>query len=618
MPSKNYDFTGWATKNDLRCSDGRIIRRGAFLVNDGQRVPLVWNHQHNSPSDVLGHAILENRDEGVYAYCYFNNSQKGLDAKEAVRHGDVKSLSIWANGLSQNGSEVLHGNIREVSLVLAGSNPGAFIESVLAHGEAIDEFDEEGIFYTNEEIVLSHADAIDDPEGKKEKEENKKMDEKNNEEETVKDVYDTLNDKQKKAVAVIVGMAIQDAKDDGLNEEEEKGEKEEMKHNMFSDEEKENNTTYLSHDDMKKLLEDGRRLGSLRAAVKQNIEDGVLMHSIDTTGMTGPSSSTSTQTYGFRDPDMLFPEFRSLTNTPEWISREMGWVNKVLSRVHRTPFSRVKSIFADITEDDARARGYIKGKLKKEEVFTLLKRTTSPDTIYKKQKIDRDDMNDITDFDVIAWIRSEMRIMLNEEIARAILIGDGRPTSSDDHISEDHIRPIVKEAPLFNTIVKVSVPYDADEAAVAKATINAVIRSRKNYKGSGSPDFYTTEDVVTDMLLLEDNLGHKYYKTELEVATAIRAKEIVTVEPMEDAKISITENSTTKEYPLIGVLVNLTDYNVGADKGGEISMFDDFDIDYNQQKYLIETRISGALIKPYSAVTLVLDRAAKPASSGAG
>lgn len=616
MPSKNYDFTGWATKNDLRCSDGRIIRRGAFLVNDGQRVPLVWNHQHNSPSDVLGHAILENRDEGVYAYCYFNNSQKGLDAKEAVRHGDVKALSIWANGLSQNGSEVLHGNIREVSLVLAGANPGAFIESVLAHGEAIDEFDEEGIFYTNEEIMLSHADAIDNPEGKKEKEENKKMDEKNNEEETVKDVYDTLNDKQKKAVAVIVGMAIQDAKDDGPNEEEEEGEKEEMKHNMFSDEE--NNTKYLSHDDMKKIFEDGRRLGSLRESIKQNIEDGVLMHSIDTTGMTGPSSSTSTQTYGFRDPDMLFPEFRSLSNTPEWISRNMDWVNKVMSRVHRTPFSRVKSMFADITEDDARARGYIKGKLKKEEVFTLLKRTTSPTTIYKKQKIDRDDLNDITDFDVVAWIRSEMRIMLNEEIARAILIGDGRATSSDDHISEDHVRPIVKEAPLFNTIVKVSVAYDADEAAVAKATINTIIRSRKNYKGSGNPDFYTTEDTVTEMLLLEDNMGHKYYKTELEVATAIRAKEIVTVEPMEDSKISITENSTTKEYPLIGVLVNLTDYNVGADKGGEINTFDDFDIDYNQQKYLIETRISGALTKPYSAVTLVLDRAAKPASGGAG
>lgn len=389
-----------------------------------------------------------------------------------------------------------------------------------------------------------------------------------------------------------------------------------MKHNMFSDEE--NKTTYLSHDDMKKIFEDGRRLGSLRDAIKQNIEDGVLMHSIDTSGMTGHSSSTSSQTYGFRDPDMLFPEFRSLSNTPEWISRNMDWVNKVMIRVHRTPFSRVKSMFADITEDDARARGYIKGKLKKEEVFTLLKRTTSPTTIYKKQKIDRDDLIDITDFDVVAWIRSEMRIMLNEEIARAILIGDGRATSSDDHISEDHVRPIIKEAPLFNTIVKVSVAYDADEAAVAKATINAIIRSRKNYKGSGNPDFYTTEDTVTEMLLLEDNMGHKYYKTELEVATAIRAKEIVTVEPMEDSKISITENSTTKEYPLIGVLVNLTDYNVGADKGGEINTFDDFDIDYNQQKYLIETRISGALTKPYSAVTLVLDRAAKPSSGGTG
>lgn len=609
MPSENYDFSGWATKNDLRCSDGRIIRRGAFSVNDGQRVPLVWNHQHNSPSDVLGHAILENKDEGVYAYCYFNNSQKGLDAKEAVRHGDVKALSIWANGLSQNGSEVLHGNIREVSLVLAGANPGAFIESVLAHGEAIDEFDEEGIFYTNEEIVLSHSDAIDDPEGKKEEKENKMEVKKEIGEETVKDVYETLNDKQKKAVAVIVGMAIQDTKENG-DDEEEKGEKEEMKHNMFSD--GENNTSYLSHDDMKKIFDDGKRLGSLREAIKQNIKDGVLMHSVDTTGMTGPSSSTSSQAYGFRDPDMLFPEFRSLQAQPEWISRNMDWVSKVMARVHRTPFSRVKSIFADITEDDARARGYIKGSLKKEEVFTLLKRNTSPCTIYKKQKIDRDDLLDIVDFDIVAWIRSEMRVMLNEEIARAILIGDGRSTSSDDHISEEHIRPIIKEAPLFNTVVKVSVAYDADEAAVAKATINAIIRSRKNYKGSGNPDFYTTEDTITEMLLLEDANGHKFYKTEAEVSTAIRAKEIVTVEPMEDVKVSITESSTTKQYPLIGVLVNLVDYNVGADKGGEINTFDDFDIDYNQQKYLIETRISGALIKPYSAITLVLDRAAKP------
>lgn len=608
MPPKNYDFCGWATKNDLRCSDGKIIRRGAFLVNDGQTVPLVWNHQHNSPEDVLGHAVLENRDDGVYAYCEFNESPKGIAAKEAVKHGDVKSLSIWANGLNQNGSEVLHGNIREVSLVLAGANPGAFIESVLAHMEPIDEFDEEGIFYTNEEIVLIHAE-----EAEMQPEEKKKED---NEEDTVEEVYDTLSDKQKKAVAVIVGMAIQDAKGESQSEESkpEKEEKE-MRHNIFSDEDG-NEVQVLSHSDMQKIISDGKRLGSLREAVKQNIEDGVLAHSIDTTGMQGPSSSTASQTYGFRDPDMLFPEFRSMTTQPEWISRNMGWVNKVMTRVHRTPFSRVKSVFADITEDDARARGYIKGKLKKEEVFTLLKRTTSPTTIYKKQKMDRDDVIDITDFDVIAWIRAEMRVMLDEEIARAILIGDGRATSSDDHISEEHVRPIVKEAPLFNTIVKVTVENDADEAAVAKATINAIIRSRKNYKGSGSPDFFTTEDVVTEMLLIEDGIGHKLYKTEAELATTLRAKEIIPVEPMEDTKISITENSTTKEYPLIGVIVNLTDYNVGADKGGAINMFDDFDIDYNQQKYLIETRISGALIRPYSAVTLVLDRKAKPSSGG--
>lgn len=608
MPPKHYDFSGWATKNDLRCNDGRIIRRGAFIVNDGQTVPLVWNHQHNSPDNVLGHAVLENREDGVYAYCEFNESQKGKSAKEAVKHGDVKALSIWANGLTQNGPDVIHGNIREVSLVLAGSNPGAFIESVLVHGESIDEFDEEGIFYTDEEIVLSHSDAIDKPEGSKEDKkvpEEKGKGKEKEKEKTVKDVYDTLNEEQKKAVAIIVGMAIQDSKEESEKEKKEEGE--EMKHNMFSDDN--GGFPFISHSDMKQLIEDGRRLGSFKAALNQSLEDGILAHSIDTTGMIGPSDSTASQKYGLRDPEMLFPEFRSLQTQPEWISRNMGWVEKVMSRVHRTPFSRVKMMFADITEDEARARGYIKGNLKKEEVFTLLKRTVSPTTIYKKQKMDRDDILDITGFDVLAWIAGEMRLMLNEEIARSILIGDGRPTSSDDHIDDTKLIPIVKEPALFNTVVKVKVAANATEAEIAKATINAVIRSRKKYKGSGSPDFFTTEDVVTEMLLIEDELGHKLYKTEDEITTTLRAKEIIPVEVMEEVEIDVKDGETTKKYPLIGILVNLADYNVGADKGGEINMFEDFDIDYNQQKYLLETRISGALTKPFSAITLVLDKA---------
>lgn len=615
MPPKHYDFSGWATKNDLRCSDGRIIRRGAFLVNDGQTVPLVWNHQHNSPDQILGHATLENRENGVYAYCEFNDSANGKSAKEAVRHGDVKALSIWANGLNQNGSEVLHGNIREVSLVLAGANPGAFIESVIEHGEPIDDYDEEGIFYTGEDIILEHADAIDDKDGKKEsvkKEEKKMADEAKDK--TVKDVYETLNEEQKKAVAIIVGMAIADTKGEDAENENDEEEEKEMKHNAFSDDQ---GTGFepLSEESLKKIFSDAKKCGSLRDAVSQNIDDGVLAHSIDTTGMM---KATGTQNYGFNDPSMLFPEYRTLQTQPEWISRNMDWVQKVMSSVHHTPFSRVKSVYANITEDEARARGYIKGKLKKEEVFTTLKRTTDPQTIYKKQKLDRDDIIDITDFDVVAWIRAEMRVMLNEEIARAILIGDGRPTSSDDHISTDHIRPVVTDVPLYNTVVKVSVGANATESDIAKATINAIIRARKNYKGSGSPTFFTTEDTITEMLLLEDQIGHKLYKTESEIATTLRVKENVTVEVMESQTIPVKDGETTKNYPLIGVIVNLADYNVGADKGGEINMFDDFDIDYNQQKYLIETRISGALIKPFSALTIVLDKATTPTGGGGG
>jgi HK97 family phage prohead protease len=609
MKDINCDFQGWATKNNLKCADGRVIKAGAFAVNDGKKVPMVWNHQHNSPSDVLGHAVLENRNEGVYAYCTFNDTQAGRDAKETVKHGDVTALSIWANNLQQVGSDVLHGVIREVSLVLAGANPGAFIESVMAHGEPMEDGDEEGLFYTDDLLILSHADDTDNT---TKKEDSKVADtgekkDQNGSGKTVRDVFETLNDEQKQAVAIIVGQAIQDAKSSGddSSKKEKEGDETEMKHNLFSDGPV-SAKQVISHSDMEQILSDAKRLGSLKDAVSQHMEEGgVLAHAIPTEGMVTASGS---QQYGFNDPDMLFPDYKSLNNPPEWLSRDMDWVKGVMSAVHHTPFSRIKSVYANITEDEARAKGYMKGNLKKEEVFTTLKRTTDPQTIYKKQKMDRDDIVDITDFDVVAWIKSEMRVMLDEEIARAILIGDGRPSDSDDKIQETHIRPIISDVDLFNIKTKVEVTATATEDEIAKATIRAIIKARKNYKGSGNPTFYTTEDTLTNMLLLEDGIGHKLYKSEAELATALRVTKIVTVEPMENYTVKMGDDA---KLPLIGVVVNLADYNVGADKGGDINMFDDFDIDYNQQKYLIETRISGALIKPFSAMTFALKQASK-------
>ena len=603
----NYDFSGWATRNDLRCSDGRVIRKDAFKDNDGETVPLVWNHQHNDPLNVLGHAMLQNRDSGVYAYCTFNDTDAGQAAKKMVEHGDITHLSIYANRLKQKGSDVLHGAIREVSLVLAGANPGAYIDSIMSHGE---ESDDEAIIYTDEEIYLSHA---DNTEGETDMNEN---------EETIQDVFDTLNEKQKQVVYAIIGMALEDAgageaqhsdddddyvehadgeetvqdvfntltekqkqvvyaiigqalEDAGVNTE---GDEEDMKHNVFDQDEMNGNDT-LSHAEMETIIADGKRFGSMKESFLAHAEE-----------------------YGIKSIDYLFPEPKTLNNPPEFIKRDMGWVSKVMGTVHHTPFSRIKSMFADITEDEARAKGYIKGKLKKEEVFSLLKRTTTPTTVYKKQKMDRDDVVDITDFDVIAWLKSEMRMMLDEEIARAILIGDGRLSSSDDKINETNIRPIVSDDDLYTIKSKVTVAANATGADKAKAFIDQVIRSRKEYKGSGNPTLFTTEDMVTECLLLEDKIGHKLYKTEAELATAMRVKEIVTVEVMEGLK-----DKNSKE--VAGIVVNLADYNVGADKGGAVNMFDDFDIDYNQQKYLIETRCSGALVKPYSAITLTFDTA---------
>lgn len=570
-----FDFSGWATRNNLKCSDGRTILKDAFKTNDGQTVPLVWNHQHNDPLNILGHALLENRDSGVYAYCKFNDTEAGMNAKLLVEHGDVSQLSIYANQLKQVGANVLHGAIREVSLVLAGANPGAYIDSVIQHGE---ESDYEAIIYTGEDISIYHA-SDDKPADKNR--EGEKMEEKDNNansEKTVADVFNTLNEEQKTVVYAMIGQALEESGDlDDDNNEEDKGANN-MKHNVFDQEDQDTNV--LSHSEMEVIMSDARRFGSMKEAV--------IAH-------------------GIENIDYLFPEAQSLNTPPEFIKRETGWVQSVMNGVHHTPFSRIKSTFADITEDDARAKGYIKGKLKKDEVFGLLKRTTTPTTIYKKQKLDRDDVIDIVDFDVVSWLKAEMRTMLDEEIARAILVGDGRLSSSDDKINEQNIRPIWTDADLYTirTQNEVNTNMTADEKA--KAFIHSAVKARKNYKGSGSPALYTTEDMLTDCLLLEDKNGRVIYDSVDKLKATLRVSDIVTVPVMEGLKRTggSGDNAYTgKDITLTGIIVNLNDYNIGADKGGAVNMFDDFDIDYNAQKYLIETRCSGALIKPYSAIVL--------------
>lgn len=560
-----YDFSGWATRNDLKCSDGRVIRRDAFKINDGKTVPLVWNHQHNEAMNVLGHALLENRDEGVYAYCKFNDTESGKNAKLLVEHGDISALSIYANRLQQKGPDVLHGEIREVSLVLAGANPGAFIDSVIKHGE---ESDDEAIIYTGENLTLYHAcgggsSSGEDPE--KKKKEGATLEH----EKTVQDVFDELTDEQKNVVYAIIGAALEDNGDDmdDTNDMEDTN----MKHNVFDQEDIEMEGV-ISHSDMEAVISDAKRYGSMKESALQ---------------------------HGIEDVEYLFPEDRTLDTPPTFIQRDMGWVTKVMGSVHHTPFSRIKSMFADITEDDARAKGYIKGKLKKEEVFSLLKRSTTPTTVYKKQKMDRDDVIDITDFDVIAWLKGEMRMMLDEEIARAILVGDGRLASSDDKINEQNIRPIWKDDDLYT--IKATVASGKDSEETAKNFIVSAIKSRKDYKGSGDPTLFTTEDMLTDMLLITDTTGRDLYDSVDKLKTKLRVREIVTVPVM--------ENLTGTTGKLAGIMVNLADYNVGADKGGAVNMFDDFDIDYNAQKYLIETRCSGALVKPYSAIAFEINNA---------
>ena len=568
LSPNNYDFSGWATCPNLKCSDGRTIMNDAFKHHDGDIVPLVWNHQHNDPNNILGKALLHSRDGGLYAYCQFNDTEQGMNAKMLVEHGDISALSIYANDLKHNASRgVTHGNVREVSLVLAGANPGAFIDSIMKHGE---ESDDEAIIYTDEPIEIYHADE----EKGKSKEETEVTEEKKAESgKTVAEIIESMNEEQKTVMYGMIGEALKhvDEKEEDDGDENTDEEENEVKHNVFDNEDQKD---VLSHSDMQAIFADAKRHGSLK--------ESVLAH-------------------GIEDIETLFPEPKSMNNPPEWINREMGWVKNVMGAVHHTPFSRIKSMFADLTEDDARAKGYIKGNFKKEQVFSLMKRTTTPTTIYKKQKLDRDDVIDITDFDVVAWLKSEMRMMLEEELARAILVGDGRLASSDDKINELNIRPIWTDDDFYTIKKKISVSANATDDQKAKAFIRACVKSRKEYKGSGNPTLYTTEDVLTDLLLLEDSTGRIIYETEDKLRSALRVSAIVTVPVMEGLKRTDEESN---ELNLMGIIVNLNDYNVGADKGGAVNMFDDFDIDYNAQKYLIETRCSGALVKPFSAIAL--------------
>ena len=605
-----YDFAGWVTRNDVKCSDGRIIRHNAFKDQDGTKVPLVWMHQHGGIENVLGNVLLQNRPEGVYGYGSLNDSEAADMARIVLKHDDVTAMSIYANNLTSQGPNVVHGTIREVSLVLAGANPGATIDEVVVHDAGYDDdlfffnaedntlrhSDNGDIVYEPVEDILVHADDSTTEEdsvadNKKTNSKTASEDESSDGGKTLKDIFDDMTEEQQTVVYALVGQAMEQAGNSGNSDNSD--EEDNVKHNVFDT--TDNATTdndVLVHDALQSVIE-GAKGGY---SMKRIFNDYVAEHSDDGYG----DALMHAATYGVEPIDMLFPEPKAMATKPEFISRDMGWVPMLMNRVHHTPFSRIKSVFADITEDDARARGYMKGKLKKEEVFTLLKRTTTPTTIYKKQKMDRDDVIDITDFDVIAWLKAEMRTMLDEEIARAVLIGDGRSTASDDKINENNIRPIWKDEELYT--IQATIETEGTETAddLAKAFIRTAIKSRKDYKGSGNPILFTTEDFLTDMLLLEDKIGHPLYDSVEKLATKLRVSQIVTVEVMENQ----TRQVEGKTRTLMGIIVNPADYNIGADRGGAINMFDDFDIDYNQQKYLIETRCSGALIKPFSAIAI--------------
>ena len=615
-----YDFGGYATRNDILCSDGRTIRKDAFKNNDGATVPLVWNHDHNDPMNVLGHAVLENRDDGVYAYCTLNETDSGKTAKMLVQHGDINSLSIYANQLKQNAGDVVHGNIREVSLVLAGANSGARIDTHgIEHGDDGDY--ESAVIYHDADGVYLNDESEENQNGEESMPHSNNLQHADNSDgETIGDIIKSMTDEQRNVLYALVGMAMDGKLDADSDEEENDNSAEQsdnsgeivgnddgdtMKHNVFDDSSTNTEDT-IEHSDVLAAIADGKRYGSMREAFEaHDLGDIAISHAGTDYGITTYGSnagSTGGATYGINNVDFLFPDVRNVTNQPTFIQRDTAWVAGVMSDTTHTPFSRIRSMFADITEDDARARGYIKGKMKKEEVFTLLKRSTTPTTVYKKQKMDRDDVVDITDFDVIAWLKSEMRVMLDEEIARAILVGDGRPSSSDDKINGQNIRPVWTDEDLYT--IKYSVPVasasNIGDTATTQELIDGAVRARKNYRGSGMPKFYTTTDFLTECLLLKDTQGYRLYKNASELAQAMRVSEIVEVPILEN--LSRTSGSDT--YNLTGLIANLKDYTVGSDRGGSVGMFDDFDIDYNQQKYLIETRCSGALTVPYSAIAL--------------
>lgn len=624
---RKYDFSGYATKNDIVCGDGRIIRHDAFKDSDGTTVPIVWQHIHDDPTNVLGHALLENRPDGVYAYCKLNDTERGQAAKELVRHGDINSMSIYANKLQQNGQNVIHGVIREISLVLAGANPGALIDNLsFAHSDGTyTEVEDEAVIYGGltesfatmeaQPMYISHADdapskasPADDEETVADvwatlNEEQKKLAEflmdqaasqasgkapkpapvqhaATGNERTLKDIWDTLTDKQKKVIQFLVGTVVEVAQsqEDDSDQNESNAVKhyameDDMKYNVF-DGSMETGEQELSHSELNDILADAKKYGSAKEAFIE---------------------------HGITDLDVLFPEAQLVTPTPDMVTRPMGWVSKVWDATKKSPFSRIKSTSADLTADDARAKGYIKGKRKVEEQFGLLKRVTTPQTVYKKQKLDRDDIIDITDIDIVAWLKSEMRMMLNEELARAILVSDGRSSVSDDKIKEDNIRPIYQDDDMYTIHYAVTYAAGATDDDKSAALIDAAIKSRKDYRGSGNPSFYASTDVITQMLLARDKIGRRLYNTEAELASALRVREIVEVPVMEGV---VRSDEQKNNWELLGLIVDLNDYTVGADRGGAVTLFDDFDIDYNQQKYLIETRVSGALTHPYSAIAL--------------
>ena len=586
--SSKYDFSGWATRNDITCSDGLTIKQDAFKDCDGTEVPLVYMHNHKDLDNVLGHAMLENREDGVYCYGTFNDTEKGQMAKALVAHGDITSLSIFANQLVKRGTDVLHGAIREVSLVLAGANPGATIDfPILEHGdgtfedvedEAIISFrqpfsisDELSHFLDEDEDDLYHAD---------DEEEDDDEDEDESDDPDVQDVIDSMDEDQKAVLDGMTKMAYAQGYEDAQS----------------GSEEDEVEQDYVDKGDT--IMH--KNVFEKETEVLQHGMDATTASAIIADAQNTGSMRNASLAHGITDIDWLFPEAKAASAVPGWLKRDTGWVAGVLNGVHHTPYSRIKSMFADIREDEARAKGYIKDEYKKEEVFSLLKRFTTPQTVYKKQKLDRDDIIDITDFDVVAWIKAEMRMMLDEEIARAILVGDGRPASSDEKIREEHVRPIWKDDELYSVKCKVTYAAGADDNAKAQANIKAIIKNRKLYKGSGNPKFYTTEDVLADMLLITDTTGRYIYESVQAIQNKLRVSEIVTVPVLEG--LSRIDSTDAKTYDLIGIMVNLQDYNVGADKGGAVNMFDDFDIDYNKETYLIETRLSGALTVPYSAL----------------